>query len=106
MDTVYLCSARRVCARACVCVCSCFRTVRSLHVLTDGFSLIFYLMLQKIKLKLDDMLRLQFRREKKIKKLVKGSPYGRKERSKTLSGFLHKANTEDPFQSDRLLPPS
>lgn len=49
----------------CVCVCSCFRTVRSLYVLTDGFSLIFYLMLQEIKLKLDDMLRLQFRREKK-----------------------------------------
>lgn len=90
-----------------VCVCSCFRTVRSLYVLTDGFGLIFYLMLQRIKLKLDDMLRLQFKREKKkSKKLVKGSPSGRKERSKTLSGFIQKANTEDPFQSGRLPPPS
>lgn len=42
-----------------------FHTVSSLYVLTDGFRLIFYLVLQKIKLKLDDMLLLQFTRGKK-----------------------------------------
>lgn len=69
----------------------CFHTVSSLYVLTDGFRLIFYLVLQKIKLKLDDMLPLQFTRGKKNKKLFKGSPYGREEWSKILSGFTQKA---------------
>lgn len=52
----------------CVCMCVCFHTVCSLYVVTDGFSLIFYLVLQKIKLKLDDMLPLQFKRQKKKEK--------------------------------------
>lgn len=78
----------------CVCMCVCFHTVCSLYVVTDGFSLIFYLVLQKIKLKLDDMLPLQFKRQKKKKKrkrLFKGSPYASKEWSKMLSGSTQKA---------------
>lgn len=62
-------------------------------MLTDGVSLIFYPVLQKIKLKLDEMLPLQFKRgekKKEIKTLLKGSPYGRKEWAKTLSGFAQK----------------
>lgn len=47
--------------------CPRFHTVCSLYVRTDGFNLIFYLVLQQIKLKLQDMLPLQFKREKKIK---------------------------------------
>jgi hypothetical protein len=61
-----------VCVCVCVCVCvrarahalACFYTVCSLYVLTDGSSLIFYPVSQKIKLKLDDTLLLQFRVKK------------------------------------------
>lgn len=53
-----------VCMQAHALGCACVHTVCSLYVLTDGFSLIFYPVLQKIKLKLDDMLPLQFKREK------------------------------------------
>lgn len=54
------------------CVCSRFHTVCSLYVLTDGFSLIFYLVLQETKLELGDMLPLQLKREREKNK-IKGS---------------------------------
>lgn len=56
------CKGVCVCVQAHACACACVHTVCSLYVLTDGFSLIFYPVLQKIKLKLDDMLPLQFKR--------------------------------------------
>lgn len=46
---------------SCVCGCACYRTVCRLYVLTDGSSLIFYPVLQKIKLKLSGWLPLRFK---------------------------------------------
>lgn len=53
----------------CVCGCACYRTVYGLYVLTDGSSLIFYPVLQKIKLKLSVWLPLRLKGggEKKTK---------------------------------------
>lgn len=50
------------------CVCAPAFTVCSLNVLPDGFSLIFYLVLQETKLELGDMLPLQLKREREEKK--------------------------------------
>lgn len=55
------------------CVCAPAFTVCSLNVLPDGFSLIFYLVLQETKLELGDMLPLQLKREREEKKIIKGS---------------------------------
>lgn len=78
-------------------------TVCSLYVLTDGFSLIFYLMLEKIKLMICCLFNLQ--EEKNKKGSLREALMVEKSGPKYHLAFLKRRSTAEPFKSDFLPPP-